>query len=62
MGLVHASTGAQAVEGSTVLLVESPAKAKKLQHFLGPEYKVRETSTQTGRPEMVQSPACCALA
>lgn len=40
MGRVHAATGGQALDGSTVLLVESPAKAKKLQHFLGPEYKV----------------------
>ena len=31
---------AVASPGSTVLLVESPAKAKKLQQFLGDQYKV----------------------
>ena len=39
MGSVHAANGAQ--QGSTVLLVESPAKAKKLQQFLGNDYKVQ---------------------
>ena len=39
MGSAHAANGAQ--YGSTVLLVESPAKAKKLQQFLGNDYKVR---------------------
>ncbi|CAL5218790.1 g512 [Coccomyxa viridis] len=38
MASVHAANGAQ--QGSTVLLVESPAKAKKLQQFLGSDYKV----------------------
>ena len=31
---------AVASPGSAVLLVESPAKAKKLQQFLGDQYKV----------------------
>ena len=44
MGSVHAANGAQTLHGSTVLLVESPAKAKKLQLFLGNEYKVLWTS------------------
>ena len=28
-------------QGPTVLLVESPAKARKIQDFLGPDYKVQ---------------------
>lgn len=39
MASVHAANGAQ--QGSTVLLVESPAKSKKLQQFLGSDYKVQ---------------------
>ena len=47
VGSVRAASGAQASQGSTVLLVESPAKAKKLQQFLGPDYKVRQSMPNT---------------
>ena len=40
-GYVQAASGRQPSHGSTLLLVESPAKAKKLQQFLGDEYKVQ---------------------
>ena len=39
-GTVHVTSAAQSSTGSTVLLVESPAKARKLQQFLGEQYKV----------------------
>lgn len=42
-GSMHAANVAQTPHGSTVLLVESPAKAKKLQLFLGNEYKVQSS-------------------
>lgn len=40
-GCVQAASGRQPSHENTVLLVESPAKAKKLQQFLGDEYKVQ---------------------
>ena len=39
-GTVQVTSAAQLSTGSTVLLVESPAKARKLQQFLGDQYKV----------------------
>ena len=39
-GRVHVTSAADPSSGSTVLLVESPAKARKLQQFLGNQYKV----------------------
>lgn len=39
----------------TVLLVESPAKAKKIQGFLGPEYKVSE---RPGSALRIGCPVC----
>ena len=35
------TAGAAGAPGAKVLLVESPAKAKKIQQFLGDEYKAR---------------------
>ena len=45
---------AVASPGSIVLLVESPAKAKKLQQFLGDQYKVCQ---QDSSPLMLNMPA-----
>lgn len=39
-GTVQVTSAARSSMGSTVLLVESPAKARKLQQFLGDQYKV----------------------
>ena len=43
-GTVQVTSAAQLSTGSTVLLVESPAKARKLQQFLGDQYKVLPVS------------------
>ena len=61
MGSVHAANGAQ--HGSTVLLVESPAKAKKLQQFLGDDYKVQSQISHLSMPTATShaSVAQCAV-
>ena len=39
-GTVQVTSAARSSTGSTVFLVESPAKARKFQQFLGDQYKV----------------------